>query len=153
MIPEDIQKGIDVTIGVLQRRYPSFNPNSDSSFIGLCNETSDIFLKAMKNISDKDGKIIHGEIRHNAKTHSSYWDVEHTWVKYQGYYIDLTCGQFRNIIRGIPSQYVSKRSPKWFLPDKKNWSLHSKLCFWLLYHIKAPICDFIYDKRNKMGRN
>lgn len=148
MIPEDIQKGIDITIEVLQRRYPNFNPNKDTTYSGLCNDASNVFIQAMENITGIKGKMIHGEIKHNSNVLSQYWEVEHTWVKYDKYYVDITCGQFRNIISNVPSIYVSKRPPKWFLPDSKNLYL---IVYKIQYKWKGSISDFIYKAKNKGG--
>lgn len=147
MIPEDIQKGIDISIEVLRRQHSDFNPYNDSTYDGLCNEACDIFLQVMKKVYNKDGKLIHGELRHNSKVNSENWNIEHTWIKYNGYYIDFTCGQFRNLIKTIPSQYVSRVSPKWFIRDKYNLSIKNDLFAWLLYRIKAPICNKINKAR------
>jgi len=152
MIPEDIQKGIDITIEVLRRMHPEFNPNDDKTYVGLCNEASGIFLSIMKKLYGEDGELIHGEIRHNSNTKSSYWDVEHTWVKYKKYYIDITCGQFRGIIKDIPSNYIGRVEPRWFIKDKDNLALKSDLCMKLLYKIKAPISDLIHKIKVRGGK-
>ena len=149
MIPDEIQQGIEVTIGVLQRTHPEFNPNIDSTYMGLCNEASDIFIKAMKSITGKEGKMIHGEIAHNSRVLSKFWDIEHTWVKYDGYYVDITLGQFRDLIPDIPSVYISKRKPKWFLPDEDNWHLKVQH---FQYQTKGAISDFLYRIKHRGGQ-
>ena len=143
-IPDEINEAIKITYQVLKRVHPDININDDSTLWGYCYEASSILSNALYKLSGISGTIVHGEIAHNPRCKSQYWDYEHTWVEYKGWTIDITCGQFRHIILNIPSVYIKHGKHKWFLLDKNNFYLKHRYDW--VYNIEYNLMGKISDK-------
>lgn len=121
------------TYGLLEDEYNQFNSNNNKSMSGFCDIASKKFndnLHYHLNLIYPDHKyelktsIVHGELGPSMKLLSKYWSYEHTISKVEYgdivYFVDLTCGQFIDIVYGIPSYYISYKKPKWILLDSDN---------------------------------
>lgn len=169
----------------LEKHTVGSNPDNPG-YAGLCYQATSMFLEEMKESCEKRGiplkfKSIHGEQRHNPNLHSTKWHFQHQWcwVDLLGkrYYVDCTCGQFKDLYDDIPDYYISIKKPKWFLDDRKNiafngftkWlnqkiiirrrvvltdmgktEVHDGIIEFIQYEIWGPISDFI---RKILGRD
>lgn len=169
----------------LEKHTVGSNPDNPN-YAGLCYQATSMFLEKMKESCEKRGiplkfKSIHGEQRHNPNLHSTKWHFQHQWcwVDLLGkrYYVDCTCGQFKDLYDDIPDYYISIKKPKWFLDDRKNiafngftkWlnqkivirrrivltdmgktEVHDGIIEFIQYEIWGPISDFI---RKILGRD
>lgn len=149
------------------------NPN----LTGLCDIAVDMFCNQATKLYEHynlgyghgattEFNVIYGEIRHNPRTLSEYWESEHVWVRVEteefGHgnkeivYVDPTCGQFKGIIKGLDlNYYVGSRPPKWFIPDSKNpyyWcneKIYKTVVGFLYYTAWGFISDIIHKVKYK----
>ena len=137
MNEDEIKQGIDITIEVLRRAHPEFNPNIDQSYSGLDEEACHILLRALEMLYDTKGEIINGEIKHSCSVPPALWNTNHHWVYADGYHIDITCSQYKQYFKDVPSLYINRKKPKWFIVYQ--WTLPGR------------ICDAIYKLKHRRG--
>lgn len=133
----DIKEGIDITIEALRRAHPEFNPNDDSSYIGLDEDACHILLRAMEMLYGSTGRIITGVIKYSIYLPPVLWNTTHSWVIVDGYHIDITCAQYKKYIKRIPSVYIERKKPKWFVVYE--------------FTILGRICSMIYKLKHREG--
>lgn len=166
---DDLMLEMDMDLcekAILKVRKGLFDVYDRPDFWGLCNIAADLLEDEIDSIFNENGikiyeyEIIHGEMRHNPRIRSDYWELEHTWarVKVDGYtiYLDPTSAQFRDLFTDIPDYYISTKKPKWYYPDENNPAFMVKRDDWtecirvIQYKLWGRMSDFINNVANHM---
>lgn len=133
MIRRDLSKSFDISDKSPYSNYRELCDAASTRFVYIFNN---VYRKYFNDSRYKIGEavVVHGEFRHSIKSDSMYWPTQHTWVEIRypnsnkvAIYVDITCGQFKDVFEDIPEYYISTSEPIWYLADKNNLRFKNKL--------------------------